>query len=252
MADPYWRSRPKGRSAGPPGLGESLLSGRSGGDRDAHQELMTIGMILLGSSLLLLLFGFEALFKAVGLQVGLWAVPAALPALGWLIVCGFARRTLRPAVIEEMSLGERVVAVMVLTGVFWLVWPLWAGPTSSAWHAAHAGLEHVKIAGTPSYPVAIIIDSSPLALGLVISIVFATTVLAVPNIERWQRKRDREWPGPPADPEPLRASLLSHRQHDQSGRGGQNQSGRSDQNGSGGQPGRSGWDGRWRGGCGWS
>lgn len=219
MADPYWRSRPKGRSDGPPNWTESLFAGRSHADREADQNLMLIVAILVLFPLVGLFAGTHALFEALGMQVGFWALPVCAPAVVWLVACGFARRTLRPPAITEISPIARATIVLVLAGVFRLVWPWWADPTARAWHAAHAGLAHLQVDGAPSYPIGIILNSSPLVLGLLISMTFAATVLLAPTFEillRRRRRREREWPGPPADPEPLRASLLSPRLQEQS------------------------------------
>lgn len=164
--------------------------------------------------------------QSVGMQVGFWAVPVCLPAVAWLVACGFARRTLRPVEIDEISPFMRATIVLVLAGVFRLVRPWWAEPTARAWHAARAGLDHLQVNGAPSYPIRIILESSPLVLGLLISVTFVATVLLTPSFERlskrWRRRRERRWPGPPADPEPLRASLLSPgvREQRRNGRGG--------------------------------
>lgn len=227
MADPYWRSRPNGRFDGPPSWTESLFAGRSHADREADQDLMLKLAIFIVCPLFGLLAGIGALFKALGMQIGFWAVPVCIPAVAWLVACGFARRTLRPVEIDEMSLFMRTTIALALAGMFRLVWPWWADPTARAWHAAHAGLAHLQVNGAPSYPVRIILESSPLVLGLLISITFVATVLLTPSFarlsRRLRRRRDRRWPGPPADPEPLRASLLSARPQDRSrgnGRGG--------------------------------
>jgi hypothetical protein len=173
-------------------------------------------LLLIGVCSLFVLFtGAHTLFEVLGMQFGFWAFSVFGPAVVWIVVCAFTSRTWRPAVVDEMARRERVVAVLVLSAMLRLVWPLWASPTARAWHAAHAGIGHVKINGLPSYPLGVIIGASPLAMGLVVSLVFAITMLSAPSVQR-RRRRRREWPGPPADPEPLRASLLS-RQRDRGG-----------------------------------
>jgi hypothetical protein len=167
---------------------------------------MVRAIVLIGGVVGLLLFGLNTVFAAVGLQFGLWSVPALVPVCAWLFACAVMRRTWRPVEFDVLGWSQRFGMGGVLLVVLWLVWPLWAGPTAKAWRAAHGGFASVKLTGTPSFPLHIALGSSPIAMGLIAFLLLGLGMVLAPNVQRDKR---RGWPGPPADPEPLRAPLAS-------------------------------------------
>lgn len=198
----------RGRMDRPPGWKDGLLVGRSRADREAEQDLMVRAIVLIGGVVGLLLFGLNTVFAAVGLQFGLWSAPAFVPVCTWLFVCAVTRRTWRPVEFDVLCWSQRFGIGGVLLVVLWLVWPLWAGPTAKAWRAAHGGFASVKLTGAPSFPLHIALGSSPIAMGLIAFLLLGLGMVLAPSVQRDKR---REWPGPPADPEPLRAPLASPR-----------------------------------------
>jgi hypothetical protein len=87
-----------------------------------------------------------------------------------------------------------------LAAALWVVWPLWSGPVAAAWTRAHGGIGPLG----PRYPLGAVLGASPVAMGLVAFLLLAVVVVLAPRIDR----RGREYPGPPAGPEPLRSPLI--------------------------------------------
>lgn len=198
----------RGRMDGPPSWFEGVVAGRSRAEREADQDMMVRATVLLCVVVGLLLFGLSATFGAVGLQFGLWALPAFLPLLIWMFGCAVFGCVWRPVELDLLYWQERLMAVGALFVVMWLVWPLWAGPTVKAWRADHGGFASIKLTGTPSFPLNAVLDSSPIAMGLIAFILLAVGMVLAPNLKRRKRKQP-DWPEPPGEPEPLRASLAS-------------------------------------------
>ena len=198
----------RGRMDGPPSWVEGFVAGRSRAEREADQDMMVRGMVLLGAVIGLVLLGLSAVFEMVGLQFGMWAFPAFVPLLVWAFGCAVSGRVWRPVELDLLRWPERLKTAGVLLVVVWLVWPLWAGPTVRAWRADHGGFASMKLTGTPSFPLQAALGASPIALGLVAFILLAVGMVLAPNRGRRER-REPDWPGPPGDPEPLRAPLAS-------------------------------------------
>jgi hypothetical protein len=208
--DPRWgagRGR-GGRMDRPPGWAESLFAGRSRADKEADQDAQMLAMIVGGALGLAVALALNALFTAVGLQFGWWAVPVFVPLFGWLFCCAACNRVLRPVELDGLRWRERLCGAGALAVVLWLVWPLWAGPVAGAWKRGHGGFLDGGIAGPgPRYPLGAILAASPVAMGLVTFLVLALGMVLAPRINR----REPIYPAPPGGPEPLRSPLLAPR-----------------------------------------
>lgn len=143
----------RGRMDGPPSLVESYVAGRSRAEREADQEMMVRGMILIGAVVGLVVLGLSAMLESVGLQFGIWALPGFLPLLIWAFGCAVSGRVWRPVELDLLRWPERLKVAGALLVAMWLVWPLWSGPTAKAWRADHGGFASLKLTGTPSFPV---------------------------------------------------------------------------------------------------
>ncbi|MGA9314097.1 MAG: hypothetical protein WBV77_05645 [Solirubrobacteraceae bacterium] len=199
----------RGRMDGPPSWVESYVAGRSRAEREADQDMMVRGMVLIGAVVGLVLLGLSAMFEMVGLQFGIWSFPAFVPLLVWAFGCAVSGHVWRPVEFDLLRWPERLKAAAVLLVVMWLVWPLWSGPTVKAWRADHGGFVSVRLTGTPSFPLHAALGSSPIAMGLVAFILLAVGMVLAPNGQRRRERRGPDWPGPPGGPEPLRAPLAS-------------------------------------------
>ena len=166
-------------------------------------------MIVFGGALLLLIVALNAVFTAVGLQLGWWSAPAFAPLFIWLLACPACNRVLRPVELDELSWRHRLYGAGMLAVTLWVCWPLWAGPTAAAWRAAHGGLGPLG----PRYPFGAVLGASPVAMGVVAFILLALGMVLAPRI----RPREPEHTAPPGDPEPLRPALLDRRQADRPG-----------------------------------
>jgi hypothetical protein len=191
----------RGRMEREPGWADALLAGRSHADREADQDFLLRGMLLVAAVLTLALEGLHALFAALGLQLGWWSAPVFAPPLVWLLVSAGMRRVLRPVELDSLRWRQRLYGAGMLAVTLWACWPLWAGPAAGAWKAAHGGFGPLG----PRYPLGAVLGASPVAMGLVAVLLLALGMVLAPNI----RQREREWPAPPAGPEPLRAPLVS-------------------------------------------
>jgi hypothetical protein len=193
----------------PPGWAESLFAGRSRAEKEADQDAQMLVMLVGGAVILALALALNALFSAVGLQFGWWAVPVFLPLFGWLFCCAACNRVLRPVELDELRWRDRLCGAGALAVVLWLGWPLWAGPVAEAWKRGHGGFLNGGIAGPgPRYPLGAILGASPVAMGMVTFLVLALAMVLAPRINRREPKK----PAPPGGPEPLRSPLLAPRQ----------------------------------------
>jgi hypothetical protein len=191
---------------GPPSWVEGMVAGRSRADREADQDMMIRGIAILAIFLFPALLGAKGLFALVGLQFDWWAVPVFAPLFVWVLVCMCTRHVWRPLELDVLRWRQRLKATVVLLVVVWLVWPLWAGPTAKAWHDAHAGFANFLHTGLTSFPLHVAWEASPLAMGLVAVLWVGIGMVIAPNLKRRERQ---SWPGPPADPEPLRTMLVA-------------------------------------------
>lgn len=189
----------------PPGWADAVFAGRSRADREAEQDMMVRGILVVGGVVALLLLGLHALSAAVGLQFGWWSAPAFAPLFAWLLVSAVMRRCLRPVELDGLRRRERLAGAALLMFLLWVLWPLWAGQTARAWHEVHGGFGSLARTGAPSFPLHAVLSASPVAMGLVAFVLLALGMVLAPNVLR----REREWPAPPAGPEPLRAPLVS-------------------------------------------
>jgi len=206
-------SGPGRRRAGPgrgldrqPHWSDSLLAGRSRSDKEAEQDMMVKGMLLVGSLVGLLILGLNTLFTFAGLQFGWWAAPVFVPVFVWLLVSAVSNRVLRPAELDALRWAQRFEAAGVLAVLLWLAWGWWASPVVRAWKKAHGGFNSIA-GGGPRYPLHSVLGASPLLMGLVVFLLLAMAMVLAPNV----RRRDREPPRPPGGPEPLRAPLVNER-----------------------------------------
>ncbi|MGH2877341.1 MAG: hypothetical protein ACRDK7_04920, partial [Solirubrobacteraceae bacterium] len=187
---------------------DALFAGRSHADKEADQEAFLLMIVLIGGPLILLLVGLHALFTLVGLQLGWWSAPVFAPLFVWLLISAAMRGALRPVELEEMRWPQRLKSAGVLLVVFWVLWPLWAGPAAGAWRAGHGGFSKGGIAAAgPRYPLGAVLGASPIAMGLIAFLLLAVGMTLAPRV----RERERERPVPPGGPELLRAPLLSQR-----------------------------------------
>lgn len=188
----------------PPGWAESFFVGRSQADREADQDAMLRGMLVVGAFLGLVVLGLNALFTVAGLRFGWWAVPVFVPVLGWLLVSAASNRVLRPVELDVLRWGRRFRVAGVLVVVLWLVWPLWADPVAGAWKRAHGGFGPLG----PRYPLGAILGASPIAMGMVVFLLLGLAMVLAPYI----KGREPKYPAPPpGGPEPLRSPLLAPR-----------------------------------------
>lgn len=211
MCDRRWDGRiggggGRGRMDGPPSWVEGMVAGRSRADREADQDMMVRWVAILAAVFSPLLLGVKGLFVLVGLQFGWWSVPVFAPLFVWLVFCMATRHVWRPEELDLLGWRQRVQGTVVLLLVVWVVWPLWAGPTAKAWRDAHGGFAHFLHTGLTSLPLHVAWEASPLAMGLVAVLWLGTGMVAAPNLKRRERE---SWPGPPADPEPLRTMLVA-------------------------------------------
>jgi hypothetical protein len=203
--DPRWggaRGR-GGRMDRPPGWAESLFAGRSRAEKEAAQDAQLLVMLVGGSVILAGALALNALFTAVGLRFGWWAVPVFVPLFVWLFVSALCDRLLRPVELEDLRWGQRLRVAGALVVVLWLVWPFWADPVAGAWRRAHGGLGPLG----PRYPLGAILGASPVAMGVVVFLLLGLGVVLAPRIKR----REPKYPAPPGGPEPLRSPLLAPR-----------------------------------------
>ncbi len=201
--DPRWggaRGR-GGRMDRPPGWVESLFAGRSRAEKEADQDAQMLVMLLGGSVILALALALNALFMAVGLRFGWWAVPVFVPLFGWLFVSALCDRLLRPVELEDLRWGQRLRVAGALAVVLWVVWPFWADPVAGAWRRAHGGFGPLG----PRYPLGAILGASPVAMGMVVFLLLGLGMVLAPRIKR----REPKYPAPPGGPEPLRSPLLA-------------------------------------------
>jgi hypothetical protein len=101
-----------------------LFAGRSWAEKEAAQDAQLLVMLLGGSVILALALALNALFTAVGLRFGWWAVPVFVPLFVWLFVSALCDRLLRPVELEDLRWGQRLRVAGVLAVVLWVVWPL--------------------------------------------------------------------------------------------------------------------------------
>jgi len=197
--DPRWGA---GRDR-PPGWADSFLTGRSRADREADQDAMSRGMLVVGAFFGLVALGLNALFTVAGLRFGWWAVPVFVPVAGWLFASAVCNRVLRPVELDGLRWGQRLRVAGALVVVMWLVWPLWADPVAGAWRRAHGGLGPLGL----RYPLGAILGASPLAMGMVVFLLLGLGMVLAPYI----KGREPKYPAPPGGPEPLRSPLLAPR-----------------------------------------
>jgi hypothetical protein len=187
----------------PPGWAESLFAGRSRAEKEAAQDAQMLMMGVGGSVILAGALALNALFTAVGLRFGWWAVPVFVPLFVWLFVSALCDHLLRPIELEDLRWGQRLRAAGLLLVVLWLVWPFWADPVAGAWRRAHGGFGPLG----PRYPLGAILGASPVAMGVVVFLLLGLSMVLAPRIKR----REPKYPAPPGGPEPLRSPLLAPR-----------------------------------------
>jgi hypothetical protein len=192
-----------GRMDRPPGWAESLFAGRSRAEKEAAQDAQLLVMLLGGSAILAGALASNALFTAVGLRFGWWAVPVFVPVLVWLFVSALCERLLRPVELEDLRWGQRLRVAGALAVVLWVVWPFWGDPVAGAWRSAHGGFGPLG----PRYPLGAILGASPVAMGVVAFLLLGLGMVLAPHISR----REPKYPAPPGGPEPLRSPLLAPR-----------------------------------------
>lgn len=198
------RSGQRERADRAPGWADALLAGRSRADKEAEQDAFLRAIIVVGGVVVLLLVGLHALFTAVGLQLGWWAAPVFAPSFAWLLVSAGLARLLRPVALERLRWRERLTGGALLAVLLWTFWPLWAGPAAHAWKTAHGGFGGAA-GGGPRYPLGAVLAASPVAMGMVAFLLLAVAMVLAPRVSKHKRER----PAPPADPQPLRAPLVS-------------------------------------------
>jgi hypothetical protein len=185
----------------PPGWAESLFAGRSRAEKEAAQDAQLLVMLVGGSVILAGALALNALFTAVGLRFGWWAVPVFVPVFVWLFVSALCDRLLRPVELELLRWGQRLCVAGALAVVLWVVWPLWADPVAEVWRRAHGGIGPLG----PRYPLGAILGASPIAMGMVVFLLLGLVMILAPHINR----REPKYPVPPGGPEPLRSPLLA-------------------------------------------
>jgi hypothetical protein len=193
----------RGRSDRPPGWADTLMAGRSRADKEADQDMLLKGLLLVGAVLTLLILALHALFTAVGLQLGWWSAPVFVPVFVWALFSAGMNRVLRPVELDGLRWPARLKGAGLLAVLLWVCWGLWAGPVARAWKTAHGGFGRLG----PRYPLHAVLGASPVMMGLVAFLLLALVMVLAPNV----RARDREPPRPPGGPEPLRAPLVSGR-----------------------------------------
>lgn len=184
---------------------EAVFSGRSRAEREADHDLIVRGLLVVGCLVALMLLGLKALFAALGLQFGLWALPALAPALVWLFASALAGRPLRPLQLDTLAVRRRLAGGVGLLVLLWSLWPLWANPTAAAWRAAHGGFASVARTGTPSFPLHAALGASPVALGVVAFLILAAAMTIAPN----PKARDQRPLPPPGGPQPIDSPLAA-------------------------------------------
>ena len=201
--DPRWDAGmrgSRGRMDRPPGWAESLFAGRSRAEKEADQDaqMKMIGAIV--AVVVAIGVGLYALFTAAGLQFGWWVLPVFAPWFGWLLVSMACKRVLRPVELDGLRWPRRLQGAGALAVALWVVWPLWSGPAAAAWKAGHGRIGTFGL----RYPLGAVLGASPVAMGLVAFLLVAFWMVLGPRLDR----REREYQGPPAGPEPLRSRLL--------------------------------------------